>query len=770
MKRSSVVAALVLLAVALIAAIAPATAGEVTALVRVQLGKGLDQRALVEHDVDILLIRPDGLADLAVTDEQLAWLSSFGVPVAVLERTALAGTAAIDANLGAYYTYAEMEASLDSLAERFPALTRIDTLGTSIEGRLIRAIKISDNAAVDEAEPEALIIACLHAREIMTVDVTLRFAAYLLEHYGDPRVAEIVDNREVWIVPMTNPDGHVYVEMNHDDASYTWWRKNRRLNLDGSYGVDLNRNFGYMWGYDDVGSSPTPSSLLYRGTAPFSEPETQAVRDFCAAHEFTVNLSYHSYGELILYPWGYAPIFPDDQELFSALGDSLSEGNDYLVGNSATGAIYITNGGSDDWMYGDVVSKNRVFGFTIELNTYEEGGFGPPESLILPTFNKMLELNLRFLEYADNPARMLGPLAPEMNAITMLNPPAYEISWLPDGDDPNPALSYDLVEYRNLRSVIDSCEAGDELWTPDGFTISTARVKVGAASWYSGTGDNLKNTLSMTYLYPMGYPATFTCWLWYDIETNYDYAYLEVSADQGVKWSTVPGNRTTDSDPNGVNRGNGITGKTGSWTSATFDLTGFLTGGNGYLLVRFSYETDSAVYEEGLYVDLTSPTVRCDGRTTLASGLRETWYHRWPSELGTYAYLARGIDADGQLGRWSGLATHVVDDLTDAPPQPPLRSALAQNFPNPFNPSTALSFTVGADEAPAGAAVPVRLELFDVAGRRIAVLVDAALEPGVYSAPWSARSSSGRPVAAGVYLARLAVGERTFTRKLVLVR
>lgn len=746
-----------------------ASAGDASALVRVRLGKELDQKALAERDIEIVAVRPDGLADLAVDDEQLGWLSSLGVPVAILERATHAAPMDLDSNLGAYYTYAEMQASLDSLVYRFPQLTRIDTLGTSIEGRSIRAIKISDNSAVDEDEPEVFIFGCLHARELMSVEVPIRLAAYLLEHYGDPRIKAIVDTREVWIAPMINPDGHVYVEQNHSGASYTWWRKNRRMNGDGSYGVDLNRNFGYMWGYDNVGSSPTPSSAIYRGTAAFSEPETQAVRNFCAARSFSTALSYHSYSELILYPWDYDYLYTSDQELFSALGDSLSAGNGYLPGNPATGAIYLTNGGSDDWMYGDISTKNRIYSFTVELNSYEEGGFAPPENLIMPTFAKVLELNLRLLEYSDEPRKVLGPEKPEMNPIEPLNPPAYEISWRAfGGEDPNPAVAYDLLEYRNLGEAVDSCEVGDTLWTGDGFVLSQARYAAGVSSWYSGQGNDLRNKLTMASPYPVWFSSVFSCWLWYSIESDWDYAYLEVSTDGGATWNTAAGNRTTNYDPNGANRGNGITGSSNGWVLATWDLSGFLSGEKGFVLLRFSYETDSSVFNEGLYIDLAEPVPRCDRRTMLASGLDRNWFHRVPAELGTYHYQVRGADADGHRGKWSDFESWVVEDLSGSQ-APRLASALSQNYPNPFNPATSIPFFVGT-KGNESSLVRVRLELFDISGRRVAVLVDSELPAGEYEALWNGFSSDGREVASGIYLMRLEVSGEVFTRKLVLLR
>jgi hypothetical protein len=525
-----------------------------------------------------------------------------------------------------------------------------------------------------------------------------------------------------------------------------------------------------MWGYDNVGSSPTPTSAVYRGTAPFSEPETQAVRNFCAQHSFVVGLSYHSYGELILYPWGYAPIFTGEQELYAALGDSLKRGNNYLAGNTATGAIYLTNGGSDDWAYGDTQTKNKMYSFTVELNTLTEGGFSPPESLIQPTFAKILDLNLALIRFADNPYRVLGPWAPVMDAITMLNPPNYEISWTGSQPaDPNPALSYELTEIKNLTAVTDSCELGDALWTAGGFVLTSARAAVGSYSFYSGRGDGLQQTLAMTNIVPMWFTQTLTCRLWYDIEQDWDYAYLEGSTDQGATWITAAGNRTTNYNPNGSNLGNGITGVSGGWVTATFDLRSLFVSETGFILLRFAYITDSAVNNEGVYIDLVGPTPRVDRSTVLESNSPNTWFHRWPNELGTFVYYARAFDAEGHAGKKSDLAVQLVDNLTAASP-PVLHTALAQNFPNPFNPATSIAISVGAEDTRGARTAPVSLSIYDVAGKRVAALVERDMAPGKYSFVWNGLGLNGKPVASGVYFARLAVGNRAFTEKMVLLK
>jgi hypothetical protein len=759
-----------------VAAIVAISAGEAlsqapTAVVRTRLTKEISQKALVEMGVDILHVYRDGRIDLAVTEEQLDWIRSRVSIVAVLERDILAAPAALDENLGQYHTYAEMEAELDSLAAAYPSLARIDALGTSVEGRAIRALKISDGVSSDEDEPEALIMGCHHARELMSVEVPLKLARYLLEHYGiDPRVTALVDSREIWIAPMINVDGHIYVEQNHSSSASYWWRKNRTPNADGSYGVDLNRNYGYQWGYDNIGSSPTPSSAVYRGTGPFSEPETRAVRDFCAGRHFAMSLSYHSYGELILYPWGYAAINTLDHALFAALGDSLSRGNGYTPGNAASGAIYITNGDSDDWLYGDAALKEPAYAFTVELNTYEEGGFAPPESLIQPTFDEMLELNLRFIDLAGNPGRLLGPQPPAMNEIAMLNPPSYEISWSgPSGQDPNPAVSYDLVEIKNLAGVPDPIEAGNVLWDLDGFVISSVRSFEGFSSFYSGRGDNLLRAASMKHVYPMWFSPTLECRLWYDIEQDWDYAYLEGSADGGATWRTVPGNRTTDSNPNGNNRGNGITGSSGGWVFATFDMQSLMVCETGGLLLRFLYSTDASVNMEGIYVDAVYPAISVERTSTIASKLATTWYHRWPEEMGSFIYFVRAFDAEGHASRMSNLAAAEVGDLSGAVP-PALSSGLEQNYPNPFNPATTFRFSVGPGEAPAGRTAATSLRLYDAAGRTIAVLREGSLAAGRYSVDWDGRGAGGKLVASGMYFAELRVGPRAYVRKLVLLK
>ena len=259
------------------------TPEERTALVRM----GLD---VVGADLSSLTVRAGRSQLAAIGEAGFTWL-----PLGAVEAAG-----AVDP---AYHTYEQVVEELHQVAATYPDLTHLSTAGDSIEGRPIYALKISDNAAVDEDEPEVLLFALTHAREHLTVEMALYIIQFLTEGYGqDGAITNLVNEREIWILPNVNPDGDVY------DVSagyYRSWRKNRRLNIDGTMGVDLNRNYSYQWGCCG-GSSGTPGDYTYRGTAPFSEPESVAIRDFVLAHpDITASISFHTYSELILWPYGY---------------------------------------------------------------------------------------------------------------------------------------------------------------------------------------------------------------------------------------------------------------------------------------------------------------------------------------------------------------------------------------------------------------------------------------------------------------------------------
>jgi hypothetical protein len=337
----------------------------------------------------------------------------------------------LDSTLGPYHTYTEITNELNFLASSYPALAKLDTIGLSIENRIIWGIKISDNVSVYEPdEPEVLYIGNHHARELISVEIPMDLIHQLLENYTtNSRIQNIVDNRQIWIIPMLNPDGHVYVE--NTDLN---WRKNRRNNNDGTYGIDLNRNYGYMWGYDNIGSSPNTSAYNYRGTAAFSEPEIDAIRNFIENHFFSVCFTYHAYGSHYIYPWNYINDITPDHPVFENLAIRFSSLNNYDYGNSLGTINYYMNGEATDWMYGEDITKPPIFALTVEVGNGNDG-FIPDTNRIQPLIEQNREANLLLAEFADNPYQIV-PLVPqpEFKSITRINGDSILIQWNPIND------------------------------------------------------------------------------------------------------------------------------------------------------------------------------------------------------------------------------------------------------------------------------------------------------------------------------------------------
>lgn len=274
-------------------------------------------------------------------------------------------------SMGGFFTYEEMIENFNQMAAQHPdlisPLQEVPNIQTH-NGRPIYWFRVSDNPNEDETdEPEVLYTALHHAREPMSLTQMIFYVWYLLENYdNDTEIQFLIENTEMYFMPCLNPDSYVQNQLDRP-AGGGMIRKNQRVNEDGTIGVDLNRNYGFEWGYDNSGSSPFGGSATYRGTAPFSEPETQAVRNFCNAHEFVIALNYHSFGNLLIYPWGYLDQPTEDAAIFNALADAMTVENDYLAGTGSETVGYIVNGVSDDWMYGETESKPKIFAMTPEV-------------------------------------------------------------------------------------------------------------------------------------------------------------------------------------------------------------------------------------------------------------------------------------------------------------------------------------------------------------------------------------------------------------------
>ncbi|MCH7791705.1 MAG: hypothetical protein IID31_05430 [Planctomycetes bacterium] len=345
-------------------------------------------RLPADIDLDPFGRSADGLGlDFRVTARELSWLQLAGHAVEVLDADIYATWERVsgqpgfggDGPWGQYHDLASAYQFLDDLNLAHPVTTALFEVGRTIEGRSIRGIRISSDAAtIDRSRPAIFVTGCHHAREWIAVEAPLYIAEQLAAGYGvDPAVTALLDRAEVWIVPIVNPDGLVYTQIDR------FWRKNRRDNGNGTWGVDLNRNYSYKWGFP--GASASPSSNTYRGTAPFSEPETRAIRDAFAVRDFAVGLTYHNYGQLVMSPWGYTTAPPPGSARMEGLAFDMAQAinaqhsssrYDYTSGRWGA-ALYIGSGIFVDWVFGELDRP----AFIVEMR----GPFTLQAVYILPT-------------------------------------------------------------------------------------------------------------------------------------------------------------------------------------------------------------------------------------------------------------------------------------------------------------------------------------------------------------------------------------------------
>jgi hypothetical protein len=340
--------------------------------------------------LDFIEIR-DHSVTAAVNPDELKLLGSNGIGYDVLYSDAndLIREVRPTGGVGAYHTYASVIKELDEWAAQMPTVASVHTIGTSVEGRAIPALKIEAPGQVPSAErPKVLLMGLHHAREWISVEVPMALIKRLLTGYqNDAQVRDLLAARTLWIVPVVNPDG-----LEFSQQKFTMWRKNRHKtwSLPFTNGVDPNRNYGFEW--KGSGSSPLPFSEVYRGPEPFSEPEIQAIKALAEAEHFTASISFHSYSELVLYPWGHTHKPCPDNDLFKRVAGELAAINHYTPQTGSD--LYVVNGECDDWLYGTL----GTIAFTIELGQ----SFIPRDSQIPSITGPNVEATLHLIKNADS--------------------------------------------------------------------------------------------------------------------------------------------------------------------------------------------------------------------------------------------------------------------------------------------------------------------------------------------------------------------------------
>ncbi|MDL1878827.1 hypothetical protein FBQ85_27240, partial [Cytophagia bacterium CHB2] len=600
-------------------------------------------------------------------------------------------------SMGGYLTFAEVVAELDDMRALYPNLISVrQSLGLSIESRDLWMVKISDNPDTDEEEQEILYTALHHAREPQSMATVIYFMWYMLENYGsDPTVTNLVDNRELYFVPVVNPDGYVYNQQTNPSGG-GMWRKNRRNN-GSSYGVDLNRNYGYRWGYDNSGSSPTPSSTTYRGAAPFSEPETQVMRDFALSRQFRMANNFHAHGNLLIFPWGFiGNFYTPDHSSYVAWGQDMTQFNNYLDGTANQTVGYLVNGEANDWLYGEQIQKGKVFGFTTEVGTSTDG-FWPTQARIIPLADENVYPNLVL---AAGVSDLTPPIIANVQATNVTSSGAL-ITW--DTDE----TSNSVVEY-GLTTGYGS-RAGD---TAENATYVTSH---GVAL----------NSLTANTLYhyrvlstdPMGNTTTSDDYtfqtpvsLWQVITFDNFESGMGSYTDGGADMSRYTGGATNAHQ--GVAAAD-IQDNSGTASSfyhtASYNVTGYTT-----LEVDFWFKMVSMETNEDFWVQFFDGTTWRTVATFARAGsiANNTFYHQVVTissatyNFPTNAKLRFMCDASDnnddvyideiEFRGMTGGALAKGGNALSATEALPEKFALQQNYPNPFNPTTNIRFELPA--------------------------------------------------------------------------
>ena len=378
-----------------------------------------------------------------------------------------------------YHTPEEGVAFIQLLATSFPDITELVSIGQTLEGRDIWALKITDNPTIEEPDEEQIFFSGeTHAREWATHETMLYLAEYLTNRYAvDPQVRHIVDHCVVWLVPVVNPDGFAYTWSND-----RMWRKNRRFISGTCYGVDINRNYDYGWG--GGGSSTNPCDETYRGPSAGSELETQAIQSLLADTKPAIGVSYHTYSQLVLFPWNYTTtVTPESYTSLRAIGRKyvgLVEqvyGAAYLTGQGSY-TIYITSGDFTDYAYG----ANGTLGFTPEMRpaSWNQGGFELPEDQILPNAEENTAAAIWLMENVANAASVSNPNSPTLIETPLVGANMFSLSLTPVNQKPAEALGFDPAYQGQLRTWLDDYSHRPALWG----TLNTGFEGCGSGSGY----------------------------------------------------------------------------------------------------------------------------------------------------------------------------------------------------------------------------------------------------------------------------------------------
>jgi len=599
--------------------------------------------------------------NLQANDEKMPVRSGCGGSTMVVNTPALYTTG----SMGGFYTYTQVLAKLDTLAAHYPTLISAKqaiSATNTIEGRPIYWVRISNNPNITQTKPRVFFNALTHAREPMGMQQQIFFMMWLLENYAtNTDIQLLVNNTEMYFVPCVNPDGYHYNETTNPSGG-GMWRKNRRNNGDGTYGVDLNRNFTYEWGWDNTGSSPNGTDDTYRGASQGSEAETQNIMAFSSLYNFDLAINFHCYGNDLIYSWNYINAITPDNNTFIAYTHLLSGDIPFVCGNASQTVGYTSNGDVGDWEYGDL-TKDKILDISPEAGESSDG-FWPIAARIIPIAKSYVPFNLmaarlvgKYATVTDKSPNLIsqtsGYFKYNIQRLGLDSPAVYTVSLQPlsatltgvgspkvystmgmlqtisdsisftldpgivDGEE----IRYLLTVNNGLYDVSDTISKifgtgvivlDDHCNNMTNWT-ATATWNTTTSQYYSSPGsitdspsgnygNNINKSITTTNtldLTDASY-ATLSFWAKWDIEAGYDYVQAKASIDGGTTWTPLCGKYTHAGSSYQISGEPLFDGTQSSWVQEVMDLTDFV-GHN--IKIQFTIVSDGGLNYDGFYFD-----------------------------------------------------------------------------------------------------------------------------------------------------------------------
>jgi len=706
-------------------------------------------------NIDIAGASPNKWYDLVVPDEDYPVVLASGLRNEIIVED-LAKQKQDVLLYNRYISLDSINIYIRNFTLNYPNICVLDSLGRSYENRQMYGIKISDNPNLSEpSEPGVFFCGLHHSREWATYVTCLSIADSFLRAYStSPEIQNLVNNHEIWIFPAINPDGYYY-----DYPGQLSWRKNREP-FGGSIGTDLNRNYNGacngdrfgLWGALTSGSNSdhNPSSLIFMGRWGMSSPEITNVRKFFMTHNINTSLSFHSYSELVLWPWGYQAISTPDNTIFTRVGTRMASmiqkvGSGTYTPQQAT-TLYPVSSGCDDWIYGWNRTLNGVpcLAFTNEIGT---SFYQLPSNLdqiwrqnykaayCLATFSDSVRILMKGMV---PPPQIAGP---ETSATSN-----FAIAWKPKNPQFNTPNVWEVQELKDYNFFMDNFDGIGSAWQVQGFTQSTRRAHSGMYSMYSDSANNISNYIRTIYPYLVHPGDSLTFWCWYNLEKNYDVAVAEVSFDT-KEWFQL-GARLTDTAM--------------SWRRKAYSLEPY-AGKSVY--IQFRVMTDNGVLKNGFYLDDVSPVPIFSNSRIISSTVTDTFCDISVPANGQYWYRVKGSNTTSGWGDYSVLdgvtvLSSAISESNDSKINP--AKVNFRIIPSLFKNSTVIRYNIPIE-------TKVSLKVFDIQGRVCTELLNSIQKPGNYQMTWNRKSAQGKNLSAGIYFLELNVGTFKLTKRVIIL-